>query len=424
MRPAYTALISCVIGLTFSASPVFIASTSVLLIPISIQTGWMRADVAGLLSICLLSMAVAAPLVGRLVSIFGARPVIILSTIAFSASLACMSIVPSVGWALVCAGLAGLFGTGAGQASYLTVLPLWFGRRFGFSLAVAMLGVGAGNAMMPIFAEHLLRVFDWRQTYLIVSALLLVVALPSALFLLRVPVREVDSRAAMPIDEDGATVREALHTGAFWQLVICFFMASTVTAGIGVNLAPLLIDRGYTAAHAAEMFSVFGVSLLAGRFVSGILFDHFSARLVGVICLTAASIGAGLLAVGFGGPLSAIAVVLIALAHGMEGDLTPFLTRRYFGLRAYSTIYGIFGFVFGMGTVLGSLLMNASLKVSGSYNPMLWASVGIIGLAALALAGMRPAKPQGRKFSVAQPSTTDVFTSNIHPISTIRSAKP
>jgi MFS family permease len=378
-----------VIGLTFSASPVFIATTGVLLIPISTQTGWNRADASNLLTVCLLSMAIAAPLVGRLVNIVGAKPIVIFSTAALAATLALMSVVPSLGWALVCAAAAGLFGTGAGQASYLTVLPLWFGRRFGFSLAIAMLGVGAGNALMPILTEHLLRSFDWRRTYLVISGLLLLIALPSAIFLLRVPKRETGDDLRLPSAETGTPLRKALRTSAFWRLSACFFLASTVTAGIGVNLAPLLSDRGYSRAHAAELVSVFGIALLVGRFVSGTLFDYFSARWVGIACLISAAFGAALLALGFSGPLCVGAVVFIALSHGMEGDLMPFLTRRYFGLRDYSSIYGVFGLVFGLGTVLGSLLMNAALKQSGSYTPMLWASVGIVAVAAGLLASLR-----------------------------------
>src|SRR5258708_20431433 len=148
-------LASCVIGVSFSGGTRFIGRTSVVVLAISADTGWSRSDLSNVLTVGLLSMAFGAAIAGRLITRFGARPVIVVSTLGFAGALLGMSAISSVKWGLLCACVAGLCGMGAAQAGYLTVLPLWFSRRLGTALAIAMLGSGPGNSLMPIILDHL-----------------------------------------------------------------------------------------------------------------------------------------------------------------------------------------------------------------------------------------------------------------------------
>jgi len=387
-------LASCVIGLTFSVAPMFIGSTSVLLIPISADTGWSRSDLSNVLTVGLLSMAFGAAIAGRLITRFGARPVIVVSTLGFAGALLGMSAISSVKWGLLCACVAGLCGMGAAQAGYLTVLPLWFSRRLGTALAIAMLGSGAGNSLMPIIVEHLARHLSWRQTYQALAGMVLAAALPGSILLLRTPPRSLTMSQSMA--SQGLTMREAVRTMNFWLLVSALFLASTVTTAVGVYLVPMLMDRGYQPARAAELFSLFGIALLIGRFASGLLFDYFSARWVGVVCLAAACVGVVILQLDTNSVLCALAIAMVAMAHGMEGDLAPYLAQRHFGSREYGTIYGLLGLAIGLGTVTGSLLMSAAHRLTGSYNAMLLGSVPVVGLAVLALIRLGPSPDSGR----------------------------
>jgi MFS family permease len=391
LRPAFMTLASCVIGLTFSVAPIFIGGTSVLLISITADTGWTRSDVSNLITGGLLCMAIGAAIAGRLVTSFGARPVIVVSTIGFAASLVGLSAVSSLNLGLLCACAAGLFGAGAAQGAYLTVLPLWFSKRLGTALSVAMLGSGAGNSLMPIVVEHLARHLSWRQTYQALAGMVLAAALPGSILLLRTPTQ--DKRVAavsVAVPVEGLTMGQAIRTLQFWLLVGALFFASTVTTSVGVYLVPMLTDRGYQPAQAAQLFAVFGAALLVGRFGSGVLFDYFSARWVGVGCLAAACTGIILLHLNFSGVLGALAIAMVALAHGMEGDLAPYLVQRHFGYREYGAIYGLLGLAIGLGTVAGSILMSAAHRVTGSYDPMLLLSIPVIGVAMLALIRLGP----------------------------------
>ena len=71
-------------------------------------------------------------------------------------------------------------------------------------------------------------------------------------------------------------------------------------------------------------------------------------------------------------------------AFGAEGDIIPFLVRRYAGIRHYARVLGVTLGVYGLGAAIGPVLFGLS------FDPAL--SVGAIGLlvAAVAIQAMGP----------------------------------
>jgi MFS family permease len=78
----------------------------------------------------------------------------------------------------------------------------------------------------------------------------------------------------------------------------------------------------------------------------------------------------------------------VATANGLENDLLPYMTRRYFGLRSHGALYGMLGFAFIMGPAAGSILIGRAFDRFGSYEPALWVAVGATLAAALLLVSL------------------------------------
>jgi predicted MFS family arabinose efflux permease len=298
---------------------------------------------------------------------------------------------PSLNTAIVFAGLVGFFGAGASQFAYIHVLPLWFDKRLGLSLAIAMMGIGIGTSVMPMLFEYLCHSINWQNTYAVLAAGVLLIALPNAIFLLRVPpTNEIGDAIASKYAND-PIVPEILRGRQFWQFALCMFLATALIAGFGVHLTALMTDRGYKSTRAAQIFSLWGVAQMASRFVGGVILDYCDARWVGVIVLLSAGCGAVVVALSGHGPAALIGVVLLATAHGIDGDLVPYLTREYFGLKSYSTVFGLLGLAFGLGPVVGAFAMGRTFDRFGSYTPMLWMiSAGAVFCAILLSAMGRP----------------------------------
>jgi len=85
---------------------------------------------------------------------------------------------------------------------------------------------------------------------------------------------------------------------------------------------------------------------------------------------------------------------LLGIGFGAESDLMPYLTARYFGLKAFGEIYGwIFG-AFAFGAVLGPFLMGWVFDTTGSYQRALLILIPATSLGAglmLPLGARRPA---------------------------------
>ena len=407
MRPsAPLTLAACTVGLALSLVPIFFAGTAVLMVPISTQTGWSRGDVSAFISAGLIGMSVGAAIVGRLINLWGPRRVILWGIVAFPLALLLFSFSTTIALAIALAFLVGLFGAAVSQFSYVTVLPLFFERRLGMSLGIAMLGMGLGIALVPLLLQFLEQRVDWRSIYRILALITFAAAAPTVGLFLREPLVKTGSHSGALLSPEGpapvptgTTVREALHSRVFWQLGMATVLATTVITGLGLHINALMADRGYTLAQAAAMFSIWGVGGALARVAGGAVLDYFPARWIGACFLTAAAVGASILASGVTGVAVGCAVLVLATANGLENDLLPYMTRRYFGLQSYGTLYGLLGFGFVIGPAAGSVLIGRAFDHFGNYDLVLWFVMGANLAAALLLATL--GKPPRR----ARPST-------------------
>jgi predicted MFS family arabinose efflux permease len=377
MKFAPVVLLSCVIGLMFSISPAFLVSLSVFIKPLAAEFGWGRTQVSAAVSMSTLMLAACSPLIGPLLDKHGPRRVILAATILFSASVASMALLNGNYFAyLAIAALIGVTGTGSNAFAYLSVLPNWFDKRYGFSLGVAMIGVGLGQLAAPPYANALVAHFGWRMAYALIGLMVFAVTVPNALLLLRdSPSGRTIERAARDQSLFGPTRAEAIAQPVFWRLSVSFFLITVAASGCIVHLVPLLTDRGVPQANAAAMAALIGSSLLLGRLITGLLLDYLNASLIATVCFAGGTCGIAMLWLGVQGLKIPLSIILIGAAFGVEGDLMAFMTRRIFGMRSYGAIYGLMFGIFNLGAVPGPLLMGLSFDLTGSYDNGLAASL-------------------------------------------------
>lgn len=377
MRPAHLVVAACIVGLTFSSSAMFFSTVGVFLKPIAAEFGWGRTQLAAGVSIAAFCSALVATTIGRTIDRHGARRVVLVSTTALSLAIASLALLPKVYPVyMLIAALIGVAGTGCTSFAYLSVLPAWFDKRFGLSLAFATMGVGLGQAIGPLYSNFLIGEVGWRNAYALLGLTIVAVTVPNALVLFREGPGGTIARRQNAPDQPGATLAEAVRSRVFWRLAASFCLVTVAVTGCNVHIVPLLTDRGLDPAAAARVAALAGTALLVTRFVSGVLLDYVSARLLGVVLFGGCALGILLVLEGGPGWTARAGVILIGAALGVEGDLIAYTSRRVFGRRAYAAIYGSLFAAFNIGVVAGPLLMGISFDLSGSYH---------IGLACLSL---------------------------------------
>jgi MFS family permease len=161
--------------------------------------------------------------------------------------------------------------------------------------------------------------------------------------------------------------RQALTTRGFWLLAFGVCCVSLSENGVLAQLAPMMTDRGVGLADAALITSILGGSGLAGRLLLGWLLDYLEGSHIAAMSLLFAGAGIYLLAHSFTLQTAALGAVLAGLGMGCELDLIPYILRRYYGLRAFSALYGSIYCVFCIAGGLAPLLLGRVFDATRSY---------------------------------------------------------
>lgn len=361
--------------------------------------GWTRGQVSGAFAMGLFG-ALLAPVVGRIVDWVGVRPVAITCTLLLGGVYVGLANMPGelpVFFGLIA--LMAIVGTGCGALAYTRAVNSWFVRNRGLALGLTIGGVSLFAILMPPILNAVMSAYDWRAGYYTLAAAAVLIGLPIVILTVRER-REAEAGAldADPAHASGASFAEAIRSRPYWLLFAAMILVNVAGAGLLSQLAPLLTDRGLSGATAAWLLSAFGVAVLVGRVGAGFLVDRTSPIGVAfVLTGIAPAIGCGLL-LWAGAPPEAVlgvaiaAVVLLGLQQGAEMDLLGYFVARYFGMKAYSAIFGSMITAIAVSSAAGVALFGQTFDRTGSYDAALIGSIVAFPLAGLCFValGRRP----------------------------------
>lgn len=382
------------VGLILSTGPLAVYSFGVFVRPLTAEFGWTRTGLFAALSFFQFGMAFSSPFWGVLLDRFGPRRVLLFSMVALSLLVASLGLLTPHLWHLYLVFLGiPLLGGAASPLGYSAIMVRRFDHKLGFSLGLALMGVGLGGAVLPPLAQFLLSEFGWRTAYVALGVLTFVVTLPGVLLATRNVPGPVRRRSAAVLQ-----IGAMLRTRAYILMSVAFVLLGVVTVGVLANLVPMMVDHGFTPAGAASIAGLSGLAVVVARGGLGWVLDRVHAPYV----LAVVSVIAGgvplLLAYGDGPAVGYVAAVLLGSAIGAEVDFVSYLVRRYFDQAAFGRLYGIAFGLYILGTALGPITLGYSFDHLGGYRPglLLFAVLGLAAAAA-ALAMPRYAAPKRRR---------------------------
>ena len=372
------------LALTVGNGPIMQFTFGVFLKPL-IATFHVQRGLGSLaLTIGLLATALTLPLVGWFADRFGPRRVGLVAVPLFAAGIAAAGLYShSVAAFMVLFALAGIAAAGQTPLIYLKAIAIRVDRARGLALAIALCGVGLGSILMPLLAQHLIEGYGWRIAYVVIALLLLTVALPVLLFMIPGPdvVDRPDRPTADKAEGIGLSAPEAIRTPRFWRLCICMFLAASAANGSIAHVLPLLTDRQVPPSEAAYAVAVVGATAMVGRLLGGYLLDRFWAPAVAAVFFVGMFCGIGILIVAQSASVAMMATILLGLGLGVEADLVGFLVSRYFGTKAFGTLFGYVFASFMLGSSLGPIFMGAMFDMNGSYVTALFALMACAAVA-------------------------------------------
>jgi MFS family permease len=132
------------------------------------DTGWGRADTAGIFSLSMLVYALAALGVGAAFDRLGPRRLFPLAALLLGAGYFLCSRIATLWQFYVYYGvIVGIGHTALGFIPHVSLIARWFVRRRGLASSLALSGMGVGSLILAPLGEYLIAQYGWRHSYLL-----------------------------------------------------------------------------------------------------------------------------------------------------------------------------------------------------------------------------------------------------------------
>ena len=375
-------VLAACLGVMAGFGSLFVYTFSVFVKPLGSEFGWNREAISSGFAIAAVTLGIASPALGRLIDRLGPRRIILPCMTIYVGAIAALALLHAAVWQFyfTCF-ILGLVGNGAAHLAYSRSISTWFHRRLGTALAFVMLGAGLGATILPVIAQSVITRSGWRTAYVSLAGIAFLLGLPLSWRFIRERGGQVS--AATPVTHPGMTWQQGLRSLAFWIITAILFVSSISMNGAVTHLSALLTDRGITTRNAALCASALGGSSVLGRIVAGWLLDRFFGPRVAFLINLLTALGIFLLARASSFPMGCLAAALIGVGAGGEAATTPYLLTRYFGLRSFSTLYGLTWTFYAAAGAIGPVILGRAFDVTGSYSSLLVLLAAALGIAAL-----------------------------------------
>jgi MFS family permease len=347
--------------------------------PLATAFGWRREAISAGFSIAALTVAAASPGLGALLDRFGPRRIILPCILVFSLAYASLALLtPHLIHFYLVFFIIGVAGNGTAYLGYSRAISTWFDHRRGLALSIMLAGGGCGAMVLPIVAQAAITQYGWRNAYILLGVVALVLGFPlTARFVREQPVARQSVHVSVEV---GTSVSLALRSRVFWVIAATVCLYAVSVNGAIAHLSALLTDRGVSTQGASYSIAIIGAAGLIGRILTGLFLDRFFGPRVSQIMLLMTVTGIALLSGAHSLTAGLVAASLIGFSMGSEGDITPYLLSRYFGLRRLSTLYALTWTAYAVGGATGPLVVGRIFDALGSYSPV---TIQLLALPAL-----------------------------------------
>ena len=370
-------LLASIVGVYASLATLPFYAVQNLFGPLKEAFGWSRTDVSMAVTLMGVGNLLSSYLAGAVTDRFGSRPVALVSGLLLALCLFLLTLNDgNLQQFWLTYFIMTIVAAGTLPLTYTRTINQWFDKSRGLALGLTLLGTSFGAITLPIFYKMGIDAFGWKGVFYVALGIVLVLWLP--IFLTLFKDRSATHQAQAALTATGMTLGQAARTATCWKMGIAFFFVTFAMSGIAVHIVAMMKDNGLSAAQAASIASLIGVSILIARLVVGYLIDKFHAPPIAAACFAIPAIGCYLLMGGGHGP-AVVAVILVGVALGAELDLIAFFTSRYFGMKNYGKIYGWQYVFYTLGAGISPLAFGVVYDQLGSYDLVLIvSSVGLV----------------------------------------------
>ena len=245
---------------------------SVYFVPLEVEFGWARGDIALINSVGLVGLALGSIVMGFAADRFGVRWIAFMGITVTGLATIVASQSSDLWQFYALFFLAGVLGGGAISAPLTALVGSWFTRGAGLAIGIAAAAQALGQGGMPFSGAFLIDSLGWRGSLATQGMFTLAIGLPLTWFLLSPPANV--SGPAQLSNESPTGLPNAVVVA--WISVAVLFCCTTMSVPL-MHLVPLAQERGLTATDAGGVLFLMLVVAIAGRAGFGQIADMIGA---------------------------------------------------------------------------------------------------------------------------------------------------
>ena len=393
----------------------FAGGGSMYVFPVFIESfqeefGWSITQISAGAAVFAIFMGLSNPVVGVLFARFGARRTMLVAACLLALSTLAYSALVNLWMLYAILVVSGFAVAGTAMLPAQTLVTNWFNRFRSRAMGLMMLGIGAGGFLLPSFNEWMIRLLGWRLTWVVSGLILALIVIPLIAIFVRTRPSDLGLRpdGESHCDEadpgptapaTGLPVRLAVGSPTFWLLAGVFVLQLIGVSALNFHFVPFATqEAGFTPQLAAFFYGLaVGFSIL-GRLLVGWLGDRWSPKLLLAASCLLLALGPAvieLLFVRLGlreANLFWLYAVPFGIGIGGNAVIMPILVGRCFGELHFSKIMGLMMSGFAVGIIIGIPVGGWIFDHTGSYEWVLIMCAGVLCLAALLTALIRPGR--------------------------------
>ncbi|MGB1286470.1 MAG: MFS transporter [Aggregatilineales bacterium] len=362
--------------------------------------GWSNEEAATIFSVSMLVFAVGSPIAGALLDRFGARIIFTGGAILMAIGLFLSSQAQTIDQLLLTYGI--IAGSGVavvGLGPIAANISAWIPpAQRGRAIGIAFAGTGLGSLLFVPASNWLITNFGWRDAYLVLAGVCLLILAPMlAIFLRKAP----QETRKVKTDSRGGNLLELFKNPIFLLLMLVSLTALGPLRSLTVHQIAYIESIGIERDTAAAYVGLAGF-LTAGTFIGwGYISDKFGrwvAFTAGALCLIGAVGVLFVLAETLIVELLILYSILYALAEGTRSSQTTALASDIFQRNGLGLVNGLVGGAFGAGAAFAPWLVGRLKDTTGSYQPGFIVVIVLVVIsigAFLAITGLQRRKRTG-----------------------------
>ena len=349
-----------------------------------IELGWTGSESATGAVLVLVMMAIGSPVAGNFMDQYGARRIFSGGLIALALGIGGTAFATQPFHYYILFGLIGGMGWASVSIPLVTAaVSRYFTRMRGLAVGISVSGASGGQLPVLSALGILIATVGWRDTYLILAAVMLALA---ALVALRFKPPEDASAGEAPGNKTGPLYERLgflFVNRTFLLLFAAFFLCGFTTAGIiDVYFIPYAITCGYTLVEGSAAYGVHGIGNLVGVIFFSWLADHTHRPrlLASLFFLRAASFGL-LLLIAVDIRLMFVFAAVFGVLNFATFPVIANIVVTHIGIRILGLTLGLLFGGHSLGAAIGVAGGGWIFDLTARYDWIWWMAIPLAALA-------------------------------------------